>query len=78
MSKKNHLAAANPKVFVEPYRVDGTKPFHLTSYKTADRGAIDKDPRKKIRRAHRYSRRDWQDRWDAHDAWPTLLDWHGL
>ena len=43
MSKTKSLVAADPAVFVDPFRVDGAKPFHLTSYPTAERGGIDKD-----------------------------------
>ncbi|ABE63495.1 Polyphosphate:AMP phosphotransferase [Nitrobacter hamburgensis X14] len=78
MSKKNHLVAVDPKIFVEPFRVDGTKTFHLTSYKTAERGGIDKDRGQQIIKVNRDRLSDLQEKLYAQDRWSLLLIFQGM
>ena len=73
MSKTKSLVAADPAVFVDPFRVDGAKPFHLTSYPTAERGGIDKDKGQEIIKANRDRLSDLQEKLYAHDRWSLLL-----
>ncbi len=78
MSKSPKPAAADPKVFVEPFRVDGGKEFHLTSFKTADRGGIDKEKGQEIIKANRDRLSDLQEKLYAQDAWSLLLIFQGM
>jgi PPK2 family polyphosphate:nucleotide phosphotransferase len=78
MGKKNHLAAIDPKVFVEPFRVDGTKAFHLASCRTAERGGIDKDAGREIIEANRDRLSDLQEKLFAQDRWSLLLIFQGM
>jgi PPK2 family polyphosphate:nucleotide phosphotransferase len=78
MSKSSKSAAADPKVFVDPFRVDGTKEFHLRSYKTADRGGIDKDKGQDIIKANRDRLSDLQEKLYAQDRWSLLLIFQGM
>ncbi|MEH6951172.1 polyphosphate kinase 2 family protein [Nitrobacter sp. NHB1] len=78
MSKSSKSVAVDPKVFVEPFRVDGTKPFHLISYKTAERGGIDKDRGQEIIKANRDRLCDLQEKLYAYDRWSLLLIFQGM
>lgn len=78
MSKTKSLVAADPAVFVDPFRVDGAKPFHLTSYPTAERGGIDKDKGQEIIKANRDRLSDLQEKLYAHDRWSLLLIFQGM
>jgi PPK2 family polyphosphate:nucleotide phosphotransferase len=79
MSKKSRapsLAHLNP--FVEPFRVDGSKEFHLKSHKTNDKGGIDKDKGEKILEANRKRLNDFQEKLYAQDRWSVLLIFQGM
>jgi PPK2 family polyphosphate:nucleotide phosphotransferase len=78
MGKKNHLAVADPKIFVDPYRADGTKSFHLASCKTAERGGIDKEMGQEIIKANRDRLSDLQEKLYAQDHWSLLLIFQGM
>ena len=78
MNKKSRLVAADPKVFIGPFRVDGTKPFHLTSYATAERGGIDKDQGQEIIKANRDRLSELQEKLYAHNRWSLLLIFQGM
>lgn len=78
MSKTKKLVAADPGSFVDPFRVDGTKPFHLTSFKTADRGGIDKDRGQEIIKVNRGLLSDLQEKLYAQDRWSLLLVFQGM
>ena len=73
MSKKNHLAAADPKIFVEPFRVDGTKPF--PSHLVQDRGTRRhrQGQGQEIIKANRDRLSDLQEKLYAQDRWSLLL-----
>jgi PPK2 family polyphosphate:nucleotide phosphotransferase len=64
--------------FVAPFRVDGTREFHLKSYKTAERGGLDKDKGEKIIEANRKRLNDFQERLYAQDRWSVLLIFQGM
>ncbi|OJU29541.1 MAG: hypothetical protein BGN91_14705 [Nitrobacter sp. 62-13] len=77
MSKTKNLVA-DPGSFVDPFRVDGTRPFHLTSFKTADRGGIDKDRGQEIIKVNRDLLSDLQEKLYAQDRWSLLLVFQGM
>jgi PPK2 family polyphosphate:nucleotide phosphotransferase len=78
MGKKNQQDAVDSKVFVDPFRVDGTKAFHLASCKTAERGGIDKDGGQEIIKANRDRLSDLQEKLYAQDRWSLLLIFQGM
>jgi PPK2 family polyphosphate:nucleotide phosphotransferase len=80
MSKKSSAQslAIELRPFVEPFRVDGSKEFHLKSYKTSDKGGIDKDKGEKILEANRKRLNDFQEKLYAQDRWSLLLIFQGM
>jgi PPK2 family polyphosphate:nucleotide phosphotransferase len=80
MSKKSSAQslAIELRPFVEPFRVDGSKEFHLKSCKTSDRGGIDKDKGEKILEANRKRLNDFQEKLYAQDRWSLLLIFQGM
>jgi PPK2 family polyphosphate:nucleotide phosphotransferase len=80
MSKKSSAQslAIELRPFVEPFRVDGSKEFHLKSHKTSDRGGIDKDKGEKILEANRKRLNDFQEKLYAQDRWSLLLIFQGM
>jgi PPK2 family polyphosphate:nucleotide phosphotransferase len=64
--------------FVAPFRVDGTREFHLKSHKTAERGGLDKDKGEKIIEANRKRLNDFQEKLYAQDRWSVLLVFQGM
>ena len=78
MSKSPKPEPADLKSYVEPYRIDGTKEFHLASCGTAERGAIDKDKGREIIKANRDRLSDLQEKLYAQDTWSLLLIFQGM
>jgi PPK2 family polyphosphate:nucleotide phosphotransferase len=83
MSKKNGKSSkANGKIdlsrYVDPFRVDGSREFHLKSHKADERGGIDKDKAKELLDANRLRLREWQEKLYAHDRWSLLLIFQGM
>jgi PPK2 family polyphosphate:nucleotide phosphotransferase len=80
MSKKSKAAplAVQLKPFVEPFRCDGSREFHLKSHKTAERGGLDKDEGEKIIEANRKRLNDLQEKLYAQDRWSLLLIFQGM
>ena len=64
--------------FVAPFRVDGSGTFHLKSYKTDEKGGLDKDKAAKILDANRKRLNDFQERLYAQDRWSLLLIFQGM
>jgi PPK2 family polyphosphate:nucleotide phosphotransferase len=78
-SKKNGKASkADLSRYVDPFRVDGTKEFHLHSHKTDERSGIDKDEAKDLLAANNKRLRDLQEKLYAHDRWSVLLIFQGM
>jgi len=73
MSKTSRSLASELDSFITPFRVDGTSRFHLRSYKTRDKGRLDKDKGEKIIDANRKRLSDFQERLYAQDRWSLLL-----
>jgi PPK2 family polyphosphate:nucleotide phosphotransferase len=78
MSKTSPLLPEQLKRYVEPFRVDGTGAFRLASYKTAERGGIDKDSGQEIIKANRDRLSDLQEKLYAQDRWSLLLIFQGM
>jgi PPK2 family polyphosphate:nucleotide phosphotransferase len=79
MSKKAAQSlGAELKPFVAPYRVDGSGKFHLRSYKTDEKGGLDKDKAEKILEANRERLNDFQERLYAQDSWSLLVILQGM
>jgi PPK2 family polyphosphate:nucleotide phosphotransferase len=66
------------KPFIAPFRFDGSGTFHLRSYKTNDRGGLDKDRGEKILDANRKRLSDFQEKLYAQDRWSLLLIFQGM
>jgi PPK2 family polyphosphate:nucleotide phosphotransferase len=79
MSKKNGNALkADLSRFVEPFRIDGTREFHLKSHKTDERGGLSKDDAKQLLVANNKRLRELQEKLYAHDRWSLLLIFQGM
>ena len=64
--------------FVAPFRVDGSGEFHLKSYKTDEKGGLDKTKGEKILDANRKRLSDFQEKLYAQDRWSLLLIFQGM
>ncbi|MCA6122131.1 polyphosphate kinase 2 family protein [Bradyrhizobium sp. WSM 1704] len=79
MSNKPSPSLADElKPFVAPFRYDGASEFHLKSFRTAEKGGIDKDAGSKIIEANRKRLNDFQERLYAQDRWSLLLIFQGM
>jgi PPK2 family polyphosphate:nucleotide phosphotransferase len=79
MSKKSSASSlAGHPSFVEPFRFDGSKEFHLKSHKTNEKGGLDKDKGEKIIEANRKRLSDFQEKLYAQDRWSLLLIFQGM
>jgi PPK2 family polyphosphate:nucleotide phosphotransferase len=79
MSKKpSPSLAVELKPFIAPFRVDGSGKFHLKSYKTDEKGGLDKDKAEKIHDANRKRLNDFQEKLYAQDRWSLLLIFQGM
>ena len=77
MSKKPSLAA-ELKPFVAPFRFDGSGKFQLKSYKTDEKGGLDKEKAEKILEANRKRLNEFQEKLYAQDRWSVLLIFQGM
>jgi PPK2 family polyphosphate:nucleotide phosphotransferase len=80
MSRKSQAQslAGQLKAFVEPFRIDGSKEFHLKSHQTSEKGGLDKDQGEKILEANRKRLNDFQEKLYAQDRWSLLLIFQGM
>jgi PPK2 family polyphosphate:nucleotide phosphotransferase len=78
MSKSSQSLAEQLKPLVAPFRVDGSREFHLKSHKTNEKGGLDKDKAEKILDANRKRLSDFQERLYAQDRWSLLLIFQGM
>jgi PPK2 family polyphosphate:nucleotide phosphotransferase len=79
MSKKPAKSlAAELQPFIAPFRVDGSRKFHLNAQKTAERGGLDKNEGEKIIEANRKRLNDLQEKLYAQDSWSVLLIFQGM
>ncbi len=66
------------KQYVDPFRVDGTKEFHLKFHKSSEKGDLDKESANKIIAENRDRLRDLQEKLYAQDNWSVLLIFQGM
>jgi PPK2 family polyphosphate:nucleotide phosphotransferase len=79
MSKKpSKPLAADLDPFIVPFRVDGSRNFHLISHKTSAKGGLDKAAGEKIIEANRKRLSSFQERLYAQDRWSLLLIFQGM
>src|ERR1700742_4767684 len=78
MTKKPTSLAAELTPFIAPFRIDGSRKFHLASQKTGERGGLDKDDGEKIIEANRKRLSDFQEKLYAQDRWSLLLIFQGM
>jgi PPK2 family polyphosphate:nucleotide phosphotransferase len=79
MSKKPPKSlAVELDPYIAPFRVDGARKFHLTSFKTDQKGGLDKDEGQKIIEANRKRLSDFQEKLYAQDCWSLLLIFQGM
>jgi PPK2 family polyphosphate:nucleotide phosphotransferase len=79
MSKKPSRAlSAELDPFIAPFRVDGTRKFHLAAQKTSERGGLDKAAGEKIIEANGKRLNDFQEKLYAQDRWSLLLIFQGM
>jgi PPK2 family polyphosphate:nucleotide phosphotransferase len=79
MSKKPSRSLAEQlKPFVAPFRHDGSGKFHLRSYKTNEKGGLDKDKGEKITDDIRKQLGDFQEKLYAQDRWSLLVILQGM
>ncbi|MET0970457.1 MAG: polyphosphate kinase 2 family protein [Tardiphaga sp.] len=74
-------AKASPsalKSYVEPYRIDGSKSFHLKAHNTHASGGLHKETGKKIIEANRVRLQELQEKLYAQDRWSLLLIFQGM
>jgi PPK2 family polyphosphate:nucleotide phosphotransferase len=64
--------------FVAPFRIDGSREFHLKSHSAAEKGGLDKDKGEKIIEANRKRLNDFQEKLYAQDRWSLLLIFQGM
>src|SRR5271155_2210131 len=79
MSKKPKQPLAEKlKPFVAPFRFNGLGEFHLRSYKTSERGGLDKEEGEKIIEANRRRLSELQEKLYAQNRWSLLVIFQGM
>jgi PPK2 family polyphosphate:nucleotide phosphotransferase len=78
MNKKPTSLAAELTPFITPFRVNGSRKFHLASQKTDEKGGLDKDKGEKIIEANRKRLNDFQEKLYAQDRWSLLIIFQGM
>ncbi len=81
MTKKNKTPeplARKVKQYVEPFRVDGSREFHLKFHLPMEKAGLDKDAAHKITDINRERIRDLQEKLYAQDRWSMLLIFQGM
>src|SRR5690349_11418169 len=64
--------------YITPFRIDGSRKFHLTSHKTHAKGGLDKAEGEGIIEANRKRLNDFQEKLYAQDRWSLLLIFQGM
>src|SRR5437762_1229950 len=79
MSKKSSQSlAVELDRFVAPFRIDGSREFHLKSHNAAEKGGLDKDKAEKIIEANHKRLADFQEKLFAQDRWSLLVILQGM
>ncbi|MES2749981.1 MAG: polyphosphate kinase 2 family protein [Pseudomonadota bacterium] len=76
--KASQPLAKQLKQYVDPFRVDGSREFHLKSHKPAEKGGLDKETAREIIDTNRERLRDLQEKLYAQDRWSVLLIFQGM
>jgi PPK2 family polyphosphate:nucleotide phosphotransferase len=66
------------KAYVDPFRVDGSREFHLKSHKPDEKGDLDKESANKVIDVNRGRLRELQEKLYADDRWSVLLIFQGM
>jgi PPK2 family polyphosphate:nucleotide phosphotransferase len=77
-NKPSQSLAVELDRFVAPFRIDGSREFHLKSHNTAEKGGLDKDKGEKIIEANRKRLSDFQEKLYAQDRRSLLLIFQGM
>src|ERR1700732_3671018 len=64
--------------FVAPFRIDGSREFHLKLHNSGEKGGHEKDKGEKIIEANRKRLNDFQEKLYAQDRWSLLLIFQGM
>jgi PPK2 family polyphosphate:nucleotide phosphotransferase len=76
--KSRTRAGTVDRAYIDPFRIDDPKNFHLSSHKPAQKGDLDKDSAQKILDANVKRLAELQDRLYAEDRWSLLVIFQGL
>lgn len=77
-NKSSQSLPARLQSYVEPFRIDGSKGFHLKLFKHDENGDLEKDEGKDIIEANRKRLSDLQEKLYAQDRWSMLLIFQGM
>ncbi|CAN5440682.1 polyphosphate kinase 2 family protein [soil metagenome] len=69
---------ASLKSYVDPFRVDGSKEFHLKAHDPSQRAGLHKDTGKKLIEVNRRRLSELQEKLYAQDRWSLLLIFQGM
>mgnify|MGYP000849488559 CR=1 FL=1 len=78
MADKTSQTTSGLESYVRPFRVDGTKEFHLKLFRHKEDGDLEKDEGKAIIEANRKRLSDLQEKLYAQDRWSLLLIFQGM
>jgi PPK2 family polyphosphate:nucleotide phosphotransferase len=70
--------AADLAPFITPFRIDGSRKFHLASQKTDEKGGLDKAEAEEIQEINRRRLSDFQEKLYAQDRWSLLIIFQGM
>jgi PPK2 family polyphosphate:nucleotide phosphotransferase len=76
--KPSQSLGAELKSFIAPFRFDGSGKFHLKSYKTDEKGGLNKEQAQEILDANRRRLNDFQEKLYAQNSWSVLLIFQGM
>ncbi len=77
-NKPSQSLQAQLQSYVDPFRVDGSKEFHLKLFRRDEKGDLDKDQGKEIIEANRKRLSDLQEKLYAQNRWSLLLIFQGM
>ena len=77
-NSKSSSLGAQLQPFVDPFRIDGSKPFHLKLFRHDEDGELEKNQGKDIIEANRKRLSDLQEKLYAQNCWSLLLIFQGM
>ena len=75
--KITRVTASELDSYVRPFRIDGSKPFHLKLFRHDEDGELEKNQGKDIIEANRKRLSDLQEKLYAQNCWSLLLIFQG-